>query len=150
MSARVTAIVLNWCKEADTAACLESLGASRYGALDVLLVDNGSRDGSGDRLHQRFPSVEYLQTGTNLGYSGGNNRGIEHALDAGAEYLLILNNDTQVLPGTLQSALRTIRSADDIGAVGARPVTGIGKGFYCTATARRKPSATRIRHQGHL
>ena len=63
MTPRVTAIVLNWCKEADTAACLESLAASTYEALDVLLVDNGSPDGSGDRLHARFPDVDYLQTG---------------------------------------------------------------------------------------
>ena len=98
MSARVTAIVLNWCKEADTAACLESLASSRYDALDVLLVDNGSPDGSGDRLHSRYPAVDYLQTGVNLGYAGGNNRGIERALAGNADYLLVLNNDTVVDP----------------------------------------------------
>ncbi len=96
MTPRVTAIVLNWCKEADTAACLDSLAASRYESLDVMLVDNGSPDGSGDRLHTRFPSVDYLQTGVNLGYAGGNNRGMERALDRNADYLLVLNNDTVV------------------------------------------------------
>lgn len=94
MTARVTAIVLNWCRESDTAACLESLAAARYDALDVLLVDNGSPDGSGDRLHARFPAVDYLQTGSNLGYAGGNNRGIDRALARNADYLLVLNNDT--------------------------------------------------------
>lgn len=94
MTARVTAIVLNWCNEADTASCLESLAAMQYDALDVLLIDNGSPDGSGARLHARFPSINYLQTGSNLGYAGGNNRGIEHALARNADYILVLNNDT--------------------------------------------------------
>ncbi len=98
MTARVTAIVLNWCKEEDTASCLESLAASQYESLDVLLVDNGSPDGSGARLHARFPSVGYLQTGANLGYAGGNNRGIEHALARNADYVIVLNNDTVLDP----------------------------------------------------
>ncbi|MGH7616490.1 MAG: glycosyltransferase family 2 protein [Gemmatimonadaceae bacterium] len=96
MNPRVTAIVLNWCKESDTAACLDSLAESRYDALDVLLVDNASPDGSGDRLHARYPNVPFLQTGANLGYAGGNNRAMERALEHGAEYVLVLNNDTVV------------------------------------------------------
>lgn len=94
MTPQVTAVVLNWCNEADTAACLESLSESRYDQLGVLLVDNGSPDESGQRLHARFPHVDYLQTGANLGYAGGNNRGIERAIAAGAEYVLVVNNDT--------------------------------------------------------
>ena len=96
MAAHVTAIVLNWCNEEETAACLESLAASTYTPLDVLLVDNASPDGSGERLRARFPEVGYLETATNIGYAGGNNRGMERALADGAEYLLILNDDTVV------------------------------------------------------
>lgn len=95
---RVTAIVLNWCNELETAACLDSLAASQYDALTILLVDNGSPDGSGDRLHARFPNVDYLQTGSNQGYAGGNNRGMTWALERGAELLLVLNDDTVVDP----------------------------------------------------
>src|SRR4051812_42735983 len=71
----VVVVVLNWCNENDTAACLESLALVHYESVTVLLVDNGSPDGSGDRLRDRFPAVRYLQTGANLGYAGGNNRG---------------------------------------------------------------------------
>mgnify|MGYP001608100903 FL=1 len=79
-----------------TADCIESLLKQDYGALTVLLVDNASFDGSGARLRDRFPDIEYLNTGGNLGYAGGNNRGMRLALDRGAEFLLVLNNDTIV------------------------------------------------------
>ena len=118
MTPRVTAIVLNWCAESDTAACLESLAASRYDALTVLLVDNGSPDGSGDRLHARFPRVPYLQTGANLGYAGGNNRGIEWAMERGAEYLLVINDDAVVDPDCVA---RLVSAAEETGAAVAVP-----------------------------
>ena len=110
MTPRVTVIVLNWCNEHDTEACLESLAASRYEELTVLLVDNGSPDGSGDRLHARFPETPYLQTGANLGYAAGNNRGMEWALERGADYLLVLNNDTVVDAGCVARLVDTAES----------------------------------------
>ncbi len=93
---RVTAIVLTYCNEAEAAACLESLGKSDYDALTVLLVDNASPDGSGDRLHARFPATSFLKAAVNGGYTAGNNRGIEWALARGSEYLLVLNDDTEI------------------------------------------------------
>ena len=79
---RVTAVVLNWCNEHDTIECLDSLERQHYPALTILLVDNGSHDGSGARLHARYPAISFLQTGENLGYAGGNNSGMKQALDA--------------------------------------------------------------------
>jgi GT2 family glycosyltransferase len=114
----VTAIVLNWCNEHDTAACVESLRASHYEPLTILIVDNGSPDGSGDRLHARFPDAPYLQTGTNLGYAGGNNRGITWAIDHGADYVLIVNDDT-VIDADCVGAL--VKAADETGAAAAAP-----------------------------
>jgi GT2 family glycosyltransferase len=117
-SPRVIAVVLNWCNEAETAACLESLTASTYAALSILLVDNGSPDGSGDRLHARFPDVQYVQTGANLGYAGGNNRGFEAARAAGAEYVLVLNDDTVVEPDCVELL---VAAAEETGAAVAAP-----------------------------
>jgi GT2 family glycosyltransferase len=105
-------VVLNWCNEDETAACLESLAASTYAPMTVLLVDNGSPDGSGDRLHARFPAVEYLQTGSNLGYAGGNNRGFDVALATKTDYVLVLNNDTVVDPSCITRLVAATRETD--------------------------------------
>jgi GT2 family glycosyltransferase len=114
---RVAAVVLNWCGERDTAACLESLRAQTHPALDVLLVDNGSPDGSGDRLHAAHPDVPYLQTGENLGYTGGNNRGFAWALERGAAYVLVVNNDTVL---EAQCVARLVEAAEAARGAGVR------------------------------
>ncbi len=98
VSERMVAVVLNWNGEDDTVACIESLRAQRDVELEILLVDNASADGSGERLHTRYPGMAYLQTGANLGYAGGNDRGIEWALAQGAAWVLIVNNDTVADP----------------------------------------------------
>lgn len=87
-----------------TAACLQSLLNSDYSNLSILLVDNGSPDNSGKRLQASFPEIHFLQTGKNLGYTGGNNQGIKWALERNADYVLILNNDT-VLEASVVSEL---------------------------------------------
>lgn len=117
---RVTAVVLNYCNEEDTSACLASVAAQDYGALDVLLVDNHSPDGSGERLHVRHPDIAYLRTDSNLGYAGGNNRGIERALEGGTEFVLILNNDTVLETQCVSELVRAAQGAGDVGAVGPK------------------------------
>jgi GT2 family glycosyltransferase len=117
---RVWAIVLtHGGAEEITAACFESLQKQDYPALTVLLVDNASFDGSGARLRDRFPANEYLNTGGNFGYAGGNNRGVKYALEHGADYLLVLNNDTILEPSCISvlvnSALRV--PTETLGAV---------------------------------
>jgi GT2 family glycosyltransferase len=101
---QVWAIVLMYGEEDDVGACIASLLAQDYRALTVLLVDNKSHDGCGARLCGRFPGIEYLDTGGNLGYTGGNNRGMERALANDANYVFVLNNDT-VLDTTCVSRL---------------------------------------------
>ncbi len=104
--ARVTVVVLNWCDEELTRECLLSLRRTEYPDLTVLLVDNGSHDGSGERLRSAFLDVSFLQTGSNLGYTGGNNQGIEWAREKGADYVLVLNNDTEVAPGCVPELVK--------------------------------------------
>ncbi|HEY7394796.1 MAG TPA: glycosyltransferase family 2 protein [Gemmatimonadaceae bacterium] len=108
----VVVVLLNWCSERDTVDCIESLRRATYPALRILLVDNGSSDGSGDRLHARFPDLSYLPTGANLGYAGGNNRGFERALADGAEFILVLNNDTIVDPTCVEWLVNTAQATN--------------------------------------
>ncbi|HET7145693.1 MAG TPA: glycosyltransferase family 2 protein [Gaiellaceae bacterium] len=90
----LVAVVLNWNGGDDTLAALESLVG-----VDTVCVDNGSDDGSPDAVAARFPSVELIRTGVNLGFSGGNNVGIRRALARGADWVLLLNNDAVADPG---------------------------------------------------
>jgi hypothetical protein len=64
----------------------------------VVCVDNGSSDGSQQAVRERFPQVELIEAGANLGYSGGNNLGIRHALEHGARWVALVNNDASVAP----------------------------------------------------
>src|SRR5262245_31612036 len=113
----VWAIVLTAGGEEVTAACLESLLCQSYPALTILLVDNASPDGSGDALRRRFAGIRYHNTGANLGYTGGNNRGIEVALEGGAEFLLILNNDTIAESDCVSQLVSSARFGDRVGVV---------------------------------
>ena len=98
---RIQVLVLNWNGREDTLQCLHSLTPLLSDSTRVLVVDNGSTDGSVNAIRQAFPTVEYIETGQNLGYAGGNNVGIRHALERGVDYVLVLNNDTIVNPAFL-------------------------------------------------
>lgn len=98
-------VVLNWNGREDTLELLEGLVAE---PATILVVDNGSYDGTLEAVEQRFPGVPTLQTGTNLGYAGGNNAGIELALAEGADVVGVLNNDTLVEPGFLAPLLAAL------------------------------------------
>jgi len=92
---RVFVVVLNWNGLADTIRCLDSLGHLRYPRerLRLVVVDNGSEDGSPDVLRSRYPAITVIENHRNLGYTGGTNVGLRFALAEGAEYIWLLNND---------------------------------------------------------
>jgi GT2 family glycosyltransferase len=92
-------IVLNWNGRDDTLELLESLADARLDDTTVLVVDNGSTDGTLEAVAEQHPWARTLQTGANLGYAGGNNAGIRLALSQGAAVVGVLNNDTYVDPG---------------------------------------------------
>lgn len=103
---RISVVILNWNGRDDTIRCLSSLVGLTYRNHEVIVVDNGSNDDSVAAVRASFPSVHIIETGKNLGYAGGNNVGIRWALACGAEYILILNNDTVVDPGLLGALVR--------------------------------------------
>ena len=92
-------VVLNWNGLADTLECVRSLDALTYSKRTVVVVDNGSANAEADRLEAAVPGLTVLRSGENRGYAGGNNLGIRYALERGADYIWLLNNDTVVSPG---------------------------------------------------
>ncbi len=115
MTPEVAIIVLNWNNAPETVACLRSLQRLQGPCPQVIVVDNGSGDGSVQAIRQTFPDVLLLETGENLGYAGGNNYGIRYALAQGAEYICILNNDVTVAPSFLRPMLAAFQSHETVG-----------------------------------
>jgi hypothetical protein len=88
------AVILNTDRRADTLACLESLRRSVYPNQRILVLDNASRDGSVQAIREAYPEVEIISLEANLGYAGNNNVGIREAVAHGADWILVLNEDT--------------------------------------------------------
>jgi GT2 family glycosyltransferase len=117
VNARVTCIVLNWNGWRDTVDCLEVLRESTYSNMETMVVDNGSTDDSVSRIRDAHPRVAIIETHRNLGFAGGNNAGIRHALAQGAEYVWLLNNDTTPAPDALSALVAKATSDSRLGAV---------------------------------
>jgi GT2 family glycosyltransferase len=117
---KVSIIVLNWNGCNDTLECLDSIANINYENFEVIVVDNGSTDNSVKQIEEKFSSVTLLQTHKNLGYAGGNNVGIQHALNTAAEYVLILNNDTIVDPEILSSFIEVAKILPEAAIFGAK------------------------------
>lgn len=116
----VAIIILNWNGKDDTIECLESLKHITYPNYEILLVDNGSTDGSVGCFRERYPGMEIIENGTNLGFAEGNNVGIRRAMDEGADYVLLLNNDTVVDLEFLGELVKVAEGDERIGIVGPK------------------------------
>jgi GT2 family glycosyltransferase len=112
-------VVLAWNQRSLTLDCLDSLVRVNYpaGQLRIIVVDNGSIDNTVDAIRSGFPAVTVIENGENLGYAGGNNIGIRHALALGAEYVCVLNNDVAVRPDFLVPLVDALKKNDDVGLV---------------------------------
>lgn len=113
----VAAIVLNYELPEVTAKCVQSLLASDYDNLHIIIVDNGSRDRSAERLRARFPQAAIVASDRNLFFAGGMNLGLRHALAIGAEYALVMNNDTLVSPGMISALVQVAENLSSAGIV---------------------------------
>jgi len=119
---RIGLVILNYNGAQDTIDCVNScihyLTSKNY-KLDIYVVDNASSDNSLQQLKNEIPEyIKIIETGRNIGYAAGNNIGIKKAVEAGADYICILNNDTIVCSDFLTPCIETINSSKDIGLVG--------------------------------
>jgi GT2 family glycosyltransferase len=118
---RVAVLILNWNGKALTIDCLESLMRVETPDVELIVVDNGSSDGSVEAIRDRFGErVTLIANGQNLGFAGGNNAGIRYALDAGADFVLLLNNDTVVDPALIDHLLRPFADDPRVGITGPK------------------------------
>jgi GT2 family glycosyltransferase len=116
---RLAVVVLNWNGLADTRAALASLQGCRVPAgwqANLMMVDNGSTDGSVEAVRREFPAVEVLALQENRRFAGGNDQGLRRALDAGAEAVMLVNNDTEADPGLFEHLLAALEADPRAGA----------------------------------
>lgn len=119
MQPLVYIILVNWNGWKDTISCIDSLLELDYCNFKILVVDNGSSNNSIDNIRRSHPLVNLIATGKNLGFAGGVNVGIRHALNSPAEFLWLLNNDTKVAPDSLSHMVKTALDVKSAGAIGA-------------------------------
>jgi GT2 family glycosyltransferase len=112
LSPACSVIVLNWNGRQHLQACLESLRLQSYRDSEVILVDNGSADGSAAFVRDRFSWVRLIELPRNVGFCGGNNAGIKAAT---GKYIALLNNDTEADPHWLAELVAAAEAAPDAG-----------------------------------
>lgn len=119
MSVRTTAVVVDWNGAALTRACLRALEHVRHdGALDVVVVDNGSDDPSAIAALATPAHVRVLRLPRNVGFGAGSNAGIRVAFESGTDWIWLLNNDAEPEPAALDAMLAEGQADAAIGAVG--------------------------------
>lgn len=102
---KVAVVILNYKLKDQTLKCIESVNKSSYENIQIIVVDNASKDGLGEDVKD-FPDVEFIASSINTGYTGGNNLGVNKALSDGADYIFILNPDTEVEKDTISKLVK--------------------------------------------
>jgi len=144
----VTILILNHNGREDTLECLSSLASLEYPDYGIVLVDNGSTDGSVAAVKEASECVDVVLNEDNLGFAAGVNAGLEHVLSSGSEYILVLNNDTVATdPEFLKTLVRFARGHPDAGPISPK-VTYYGSGKIWFAGGRLSCLTGFARHIG--
>lgn len=108
-------IIVNWNGYEDTIECIKSLEKIDYNNYRIVVVDNGSNTNEIDNVAKNFPEVHLIKNEVNLGFSGGNNIGMEYAVKEYADFVLLLNNDTVVEKDFLNQLVENTIENEKIG-----------------------------------
>jgi len=128
---RTAVIIVSWNSREDLESCLASLANNIPGDVEILVVDNGSTDGTPDMVSEKFPKVRLFPRKENLGFARANNLACSHTR---AEYLFILNPDTVVRKGALETLTAFLDRTPDAGL--AAPLLIDEKGFILPSAFR--------------
>lgn len=129
---KVYAVILNYKCSRNTEECIVSLQSDGYPNLHFIVVDNNSNDGSVEYLQNRFPSIDIIDRNINDGYAGGNNEGIQYALERDSDYVLIINPDTIVTSNFIAPMVREMEEEKKIGIITGRAYNYYTKNIYNT------------------
>lgn len=111
-------VIVSWNTRELLRKCLASIYAYPPDeTFEIWVVDNASTDGSGEMVKQQFPEVNVIENQNNPGFAGANNQGIRQSC---ADYVLLLNPDTEVLPGALRTLMAFMKASPNVGACGSR------------------------------
>lgn len=110
----ISIITVNHNNTAVTKSLLESIALSSYSNYEIIVVDNGSKNDSASKLTNYFPSIKLITSESNLGFAGGNNLGIQHAL---GEFVFFVNNDTVFTENLMSLLCSRLLSNENIGVV---------------------------------
>lgn len=124
---KVNIIILNYNGKDCLLGCLNSLFRIDYPNFEVVVVDNNSEDGSLEMARRNFSRVTFIKNEQNLGFSAGNNVGIKYSLEKMADFVLLLNNDTEVEKDFLKQLIQSARTDEKVGVLGALIFSGDNK-----------------------
>ena len=114
----IITVILNTNRRDDTLACIDSLRANDYAQQHIIVLDNSSSDGSSEAIAAQFPEVEIIHLQENRGYAGNNNVGIAAAVEQGADWVFVLNEDTILAPDCLSQMTAAAQLDQRVGIVG--------------------------------
>jgi len=142
----VAVVVISWNGREDTLSCLQSLLSVEYTPLSVIVVNNGSSDGTEEAVREGFRNVVLVRCEENLGFAAGNNVGIRRALELGADSVLILNNDVEVEPGFITPLVDVLGRRPDAGGLCPKILCYEARGRIWFVGARFNPRTGHGRH----
>ncbi len=145
-------VVLNFNAVSETIRCVESLLSAVPSPERIVIVDNGSTDGSASAFVAAFGNshlIEVVRLPANLGYAGGMNRGIQHLLPTGIKIVLLLNNDTLVEKGFLGPLVESLKEGSGFHIATPRILYSDGATIWSTGERIFYPLLFGVRNKGH-
>jgi GT2 family glycosyltransferase len=133
----VSIVVLSYNNVKDLPECIRSLIIQTYHDFEIIIVDNGSTDGSEEFIRKNYPKIKIIQTGMNLGYSAGNNVGFEAAK---GEYIVVVNPDTVADPKWLAELIKPLESDQTITATTSKILMYYQKDRINTCSNKNHPT----------
>jgi hypothetical protein len=113
-------LIITWNRVDEVVRCLDSFSRLDYPSYETVIVDDASQDSTVAVVRERYPWVRVVVNERNLGYAGASNVGFRHALEAGADYVFLLNQDTELTPSVLHELVRVMEADPRIAITGAK------------------------------